>query len=372
MAEGVKIRVLEVLASLRRAGAERVAVSLAAGLDPARFDCEVVSLFDAFSDGFEPLLEAAGIRVHHLGKRPGLDLRILARLASVIRSFRPEIVHTHSYVLRYALPARLLTGGGRIVHTIHNQAQQETGDAWGPWVQRAANRAGVRTVAVSFSVAQSYRELYRRPPDTVICNGIDLDRFRPSVGTWKSANGFSSTDHLVVSVARLEPQKNPMALIGAFTTALGGDPAWHLLMVGDGSLRSEAEARAQALGMERRIHFLGVRFDVDALLPECDIFAMASQWEGMPMAIIEAMAAGLPVVGTEVDGVAELVTHNTGLLVPAGETSPMAEALATLARDPRMRYELGRAAREDALAFGVDRMVDGYARLFTSLTGGDV
>jgi glycosyltransferase involved in cell wall biosynthesis len=361
----VKIRVLEVLASLRPAGAERVAVSLACGLDPTRFECQVVSLFDAFPGGFEATLDAASVRTQHLSKRPGLDLRMLPRLAAAIRSFQPSIVHTHSYVLRYALPVRVMSGGGPIVHTVHNLASREAGRA-GPWIHRAAIQAGVCAVAVSERVAESYAELYGRLPEWVIPNGIDLDRFQTREPSWKGAHGFADSDRLIVSVARLDPQKNPLALIDAFARALGDEPCWHLLLVGDGSLRREAEANAG-----KRVHVLGVRSDIDTLLPECDLFALASDWEGMPMAVIEAMAAGLPVIATAVGGVPELVDpETTGLLVPRGDTRALAEALARLAQDPGLRHDFGGAARERARFFGLDRMIGEYADLFERVAGG--
>jgi len=366
----MKIRVLEVVASLRRAGAERVAVSLACGLDRGCFETEVVSLFDAFPEGFEPALDAASIRAHHLGKRPGLDVRMFPRLARIMQSFRPAIVHTHSYVLRYALPARLSSGGGPVVHTVHNLASREAGRV-GTWIHRIAMRAGVDSVAVSEQVARSFVELYGRPPAIVIPNGIDLSRFQPGGQSWKLANGFADGDRLIVSVARLDPQKNPLGFIDAFARALATEPQWRLLLVGDGSLRQEAEARAESLGLGARVHFLGVRPDIDALLPECDLFALASNWEGMPIAVVEAMAAGLPVAATAVGGVPELVGHGaTGLLVPPGDTPALADALALLARDPVLRRELGRAARERAQCFGLDRMIGAYAQLFERLAGG--
>ncbi len=366
----MKIRVLQVLASLRRAGAERVAVSLAGGLDRAQFETEVVSLFDAFPDGFEPALAAAAIPVHHLGKRPGLDVRMVSALARVMRRFRPAIVHTHSYVLRYALPARWWSGAGLVVHTVHNLAPRE-GGRLGTWIHRLGMRAGVRSVAVSDRVAQSFLECYGRPPDAVIPNGIDAARFAAAGGGWKRGHGFAQDDCLVVSAARLEPQKNPLGLIRAFAAALGADPRWHLLLAGDGSLRRQAEECAGALGIAARVHFLGVRTDLDALLPECDVFALASAWEGMPMAVIEAMAAGLPVAATAVGGVPQLVEHEaSGLLVPPGDTAALADALARLARDPGRRQEFARAARERAATFGSDRMIGAYAELFQRLAGG--
>ncbi len=241
----------------------------------------------------------------------------------------------------------------------------------GTWIHRLGMRAGVRSVAVSDRVAQSFLECYGRPPDAVIPNGIDAARFGVAGGGWKRAHGFAQDDRLVVSAARLEPQKNPLGLIRAFAAALADDPRWHLLLAGDGSLRRQAEECAGALGIGARVHFLGVRTDLDALLPECDVFALASAWEGMPMAVIEAMAAGLPVAATAVGGVPQLVEHEaSGLLVPPGDTPALAEALARLARDDGRRQKFACAARERAAAFGLDRMIGAYACLFQQLAGG--
>ena len=144
----MKIRVLEVLATLKRAGAERMAVSLVRGLDPDRFETGVVSLFDAFPSGLEPELEAARIPTWHLGKRPGLDPRMIPRLFRVFRAFRPSILHTHSYVLRYTLPAGLAARAGSMVHTVHNLAAREV-DATGRLIHRFAFRRGVAPVVLA-------------------------------------------------------------------------------------------------------------------------------------------------------------------------------------------------------------------------------
>jgi len=368
----MKIRVLEVLATLKRAGAERMAVSLVRGLDPDRFETGVVSLFDAFPSGLEPELAEARIRTWHLGKRPGLDLRMVPRLFRVFRAFRPSILHTHSYVLRYTLPAGVAARAGSMVHTVHNLAGREV-DATGRLIQRFAFRGRVTPVVVAAEVGRSFRHLYGAEPAAVIPNGIETGRFfRPGARReWRRANGFSADDLLVVSVARLEPQKNPLGLIQSFARALGRDRRWRLLLAGDGSLRNAARETALRLGIGERVHFLGVRSDVAELLSASDVFALASHWEGNPIAVMEAMAAGLPVVATAVGGVPELVVHGeTGLLAPARDETAFADALAAVAADPDRRRELGAAGLKRSASFGVDAMVASYARLFERLAGG--
>ena len=358
----MKTRVLEILATLKRAGAERIAVSLARGLDRERFDTEVVSLYDAFPGGLEKELEEALVPNHHLGKRRGFDPRMYPRLWRIVRAFRPHVLHTHSYVMRY------LVGVGRpaaMVHTVHNLADREV-DGVGRLVHRVAYRHGALPVAVSAEVARSFRRIYGFDP-AVIPNGIDVERFcRPEArGPWREANGFCMDDGLIVSVARLDPQKNPLGMLESFARALRRDVRWHLLFAGDGSLRAAVEERARAWEIAGRVHFLGVRADVPEMLSACDIFALASLWEGSPVSVMEAMAAGLPVAAAAVGGVPELVENGvTGLLARAGDCESLAAALAAMAHDAPRRREFAERSRRRAAGFGLDAMVESYSRIF--------
>lgn len=368
----MRVKVLEVLATLKRAGAERMAVSLATHLDPARFETRVVSLYDAFPGGFEPVLEERGIPVRRLGKRPGFDPRMVPRLYRELRDFCPDILHSHSYVMRYTFPAGLAAGCPAMVHTVHNVARNET-DWIGRGLHRVAYRKGVAAVAVGEEVARSFEAYYGFPPKATIPNGIDLRPYRAAAsrGDWRQAHGFREADRLAVSVARLEPQKDPVGLVEAFAQALGTHPNWRLLLAGDGSLKHEAREAAGRLGLRERVHFLGVEGNVAELLRAADLFVLGSRWEGTPLAVMEAMATGLPVVATAVGGVPGLVEHAvTGLLVPAGEPEKLADAIAALALDPARRQAFGVAAKARAERFGVEAMVSAYAALFEELAGG--
>ncbi len=358
----MSIRVLEVVASLQRAGAERVAVSLACGLDRARFQTAVVSLYDPFPGGFEAALEECGVTAWHLGKRRGFDPRMWGRLAQVVRRFRPDVLHTHSYVMRYVLPGHFR----RVVHTVHNLAEREV-DGIGRAIHRLALRAGAAPVAISDAVARSFRRLYGREPVAVIPNGMDVGRgFRPGArAAWRSRHGFGPGDCLVVSVARLEAQKNPLHLIGAFAEGLREAPAAHLLMAGEGALLEQARQLASQAGVAARVHFLGLCEDVAELLSACDLFTLGSDWEGAPVAIVEAMAAHLPVVATAVGGVPDLVEDGvTGILVPARDRGALGWAMAALERDGDRRQRMGAAAAHRAQRFDQASMIERYAQLF--------
>ncbi len=369
----MRIRVLEVLASLRRAGAERVAVSIACGLDPERFEAQVVSLYPPFPGGLEPELARRAVPVWHLGKRRGLDPRMWLRFSGLLRQFRPHIVHTHSYVLNYVLPAWIVARQGTIVHTVHNLAEKET-TFIGRTIHRAAFRTGALPVAISAVLARSFTCWYGMAPAATIPNGADTLRgFRPGAReSWRSANGFGPSDLLVVSVARFDPQKNPLGLIRTFARTLGGCAAAHLAMAGEGSLLGESRRLAERLGLAGRAHFLGLRQDVPELLSACDIFLSASEWEGAPVAMIEAMAARLPVVAPAVGGVPDLVEDGvTGVLAPPGDAAALDAALAALACDPERRRALGEAAALRSAGLDTSVMVDRYAALFERVYRGE-
>jgi glycosyltransferase involved in cell wall biosynthesis len=252
-----------------------------------------------------------------------------------------------------------------MVHTVHNLAEREA-DGLGRAVQGWAWRRGVIAVAIGAEVARSFRAVYGCDPARTIPNGVDTAAFyRPEARVpWRSAEGFGAEEVLIASVGRLDPQKNPFGLIEAFARV----PAGRLAMAGEGSLMEAARRRAERRGVQGRVRFLGVRTDVAEMLSACDIFALASDWEGSPLAVVEAMAAGLPVVATAVGGVPELVEDGvTGILALRGDLRALGSALETLAGSPRLRCEMGQAARERAKRFEASAMVEAYAALFEEM-----
>ncbi len=346
---------------------------LVGALDRDRFEVEALSLFDELDPEMEAALARTGRPVHLLGKRLGPDLRMPGRVDRVIRAFRPHVVHSHRYVLAYALPSIVGRRVPLALHTIHNLAEREAGTV-GRRIQALAFRLGVVPVAIAEQVAESLERVYGPGNYPLIPNGVDLERFRsPEVGraVWRRREGIDPNSVVFVAVGRLDRQKNHALLLEAFAAQAASDPRARLLIAGEGEFGDALESQAVALGIEEHVRFLGRRGDIPDVLAAADVFAASSDWEGNPLAVMEAMAAGLPVVHTAVGGVPELVTGGRdGILCPPGDRDALAAALSRMLHDVALRERLGLAAAEAAAArFSLGAMVHAYERLYAERLG---
>jgi glycosyltransferase involved in cell wall biosynthesis len=329
----------------------------------------VVSMFAPSGTANERELAADGVEVHFLGKRHGLDPRMIPRVARAVAAFRPDVIHTHLGVLKYLLPA--LAGRPRpVVHTLHNVAEREV-ERPSRVLQYLAFRSRVVPVAIGEAVADSVRRVYRLPACRVIRNGIAVSDFAPQPRARdevRAALELPQDAPVFLAVGRFEPQKDHATAIRAFASERLRAARAHLVLAGDGPLRPEAERLARALGAEDRVRFLGVRSDVPRLLAAADAFVLASRWEGNPLAVMEAMAAGRPVVATRVGCVPELVPAAAGRLVEPGDPIALEAAVLELARDREVARGLGLHAAEIARTrFDISGMARAYEALYAEV-----
>jgi glycosyltransferase involved in cell wall biosynthesis len=367
-----RTRLLQLIPNLGVGGAERMVANLVSSLDRARYEVVVISLFDAGGSSIERDLDSSGVEVIHLGKRLGFDARMFSRIAAAISKFHPDIVHTHRSVLQYAMPALRGRLRGRVAHTLHNVAEQEAARA-GRMAQWVAFRTGVAPIAIGTMVADSITRVYGLSPRAIIPHGIPVQQFGTPVesrSAWRKRLDISEEAVLFTSVARLTPQKAPEVLLEAFETIRRS--GYELVLAGDGPLRASLEAQTVRRHATSPVRFLGSRPDIPDLLAASDVFVLASRWEGNPLSILEAMAAGRPVIATAVGGVPEFVRHReTGLLVPPGDGKALAEAMLELGQDPVLRQRLGaNGACVASRLFDVTRMAAAYDRLYQELAAG--
>jgi len=361
------IRVLHVVSDFTIGGAERVATNLLRTTDPEQFDVRAISLCGPFgSEDLEETLAQDGIPVWYMGKEKGFDPSVLARVTRTMEHFRPQVVHTHTYALRYAFPYMLYRRTSAMVHTVHNLAEKEV-EWYERWVHRLAFRRGVLPVAIATEVANSIRRVYRIDDIPLIPNGILVDTFRAPIDheRWRKKEGFTLTDVLFACVAVLRAQKNPTLLLEAFHSGAASDPRAHLLFVGEGPLQSELKRKIGALGLQERVHLLGKRADVPEILNAADVFVLSSDYEGNPLSVMEAMAAGKPMICTAVGGVPELIEDGCGLLVPPRDAKVLSKAMSHMLENPNARKSMGeKSAKRAVERFDLRAMTKAYEDLY--------
>jgi glycosyltransferase involved in cell wall biosynthesis len=372
------MRIAHVIGSFGVGGGERVALDLAAGQRARGADVAVVSLEEPAGGPMAAEYEAHGIELVRLAKRPGgIDATLIVELALALRRKQIEIVHTHNPPpLIYGAPAARLAGA-RCVHTKHG-ANEMRGRR--RLLARAAALCCDAFVAVSATTAEQARangDVAARKLMTIE-NGIDLSRFSPSAtlrattrAAMRAELGLPPEAFVVGTVGRLVREKNQPLLVQALAPHLSA--GLRLVVVGDGPEKPALDAAVAALGDRAQwVLRLGTRGDVPRLLSALDVFALSSDSEGLPLVIVEAMAAALPVVSTAVGGIPAVIVDGdsdaaapTGYLVPRGDAAALGARLSHLASAPTLGVLWGEEGRRRALArYSAQRMVDDYFAVY--------
>ena len=386
------LRVMQLVSNLDIGGAQEVVRTLAENLNGA--GC--VSVVCTFEDG--PLrveIEALGIPVEVLSERRHsvLDfprflsevLQLRRELLRVVNKYQIDVVQTH--LLRsmdfLALSLRL-NAGPRVYWTFHNSLFDLRKDhlndhQWLLKPKRMSHHLLYRLgsywvnglVAVSEDVKKSILETMNGIPAekiSVILNCVDVSRYGKSINRniLRLGLGFVETDHLMTLVATFKRQKGHRFLLEALSSLVPQFPNLHVLFVGDGELRDDLQSLTQKLNLEKNVHFLGMRQDIPEILAISDSFVLPSLWEGLPMALIEAMASGLPVVATDVSGTRQvMVPGETGILVVPGDADELADAITQLLTNPARAHAMGTSARQRVEnLFSAQKQAREYMSLF--------
>ena len=366
--------VFQIISSLVPAGAERLVVHLVEYIDRERFAPVCISLTDPVGSHLEARVQQLGVPLYFLGKGDKMSFEVLRKLDALFRQYRPAVVHTHLLALNYAYPLMIRYRTPARLYTVHNLAEKDLGLRTAPIVRALAFRyrlGKVVPVAIAEEVRASIQRLYGYPDPPLIPNGIPTDEYAPDPDAraqWRQAHGIEPHATVLTHIGRFATQKNHALLVEAFAQVRADAPLY-LLLVGGGELENAVREQVAALGLESRVCFLGIRADVADILRASDAFVLSSRWEGNPMSVMEAMAAGLPVVSTAVGGVPELVREGeTGLLVPSEDTGALAQAIQALVDNPARRQAMGAAARQHAIAhFDIRHTVRGYEQLYEAL-----
>jgi len=358
-----KYRILHVIPNFFPGGAERLVVELMSAFDKTAFKVAAVSLYPKSETILDREIYEKGLEVFYLNKRLGFDIRMFKQLYDLFYSFKPDVVHTHLSVLRYALPPMMQCKIPVRVHTVHSIAQNEI-DRFGRIIHRYAFRfAGVVPVGISREVAETIKMIYGQDIQVpVVYNGVFTTKYcmKEKVKERKESNTN------LIHVGSFKPAKNHHLLIEAFGLAIKECPDLRLWLVGDGPALNDVRDHVKRKGLSDYVSFLGTRDDVPDLLAASDIFVLSSDWEGMPLAVIEAMAAGKPVIATCVGAIPEMVRDGVeGLIVPPGDKEAIVNAILRLTLDSNEREQMGRAASRRAKeTFDISRTAEEYEALY--------
>lgn len=367
-----QIHVLWLIKGLGPGGAEHLLVSIARVADRERFRFTAGYVLD-WKNHLVPMIENEGVDTVSFGVANALDLRWVWRLRAYLATHQVDVIHVHSPLVAGVARLVRLTLRRRppMVSTEHN--------SWGShslltrWVNRLTFRLDAHHIAVSDPVVQSMPKGLRSMTETIV-HGVDvadIDAYRPQRAEVREELGLGEDTVAICTVANLRWQKAYPDLLAAAQIVIDEGFDVTFLAAGQGPLEEEIRKLRDDLHLTDRFRLLGYRADVHRLLAGMDIFAMASLYEGYPIAVMEAMAAGLPVVATDAGSIGEAVSDGVdGFVVATGQPNQLAAALRKLLGDPDLRQRMSVAARAKGTNFGIQPAVRTTEVIYEAVVAG--
>jgi glycosyltransferase involved in cell wall biosynthesis len=367
-----KPKLLYVIQSFNMGGAEHLSLIISQYLQK---NASVEPIVCAL-EGTGPLreaLETAGIRVIDLGKKPGVDFRTATRLRGFLKKEKISIMHVHNLgpLLYGFLATRFMMEPPLFLYTEHVRLEQEVTRTSLLFVHRLIARKVDLFVSIAQHISEyaSERLGLKGKKLITIPNCIDIQKYSineisEDLGALKNSGRL-----LIGCTAALRPQKDHGTLIRSMTIVTQSIPNALLVLIGDGPCRKQLEDLVQELRLDQNVYFAGYQSNIPAILQAFDVIALSSLYEGLSLAALEGMAAGKPVVLTDVYGNAELIQDESfGILVTPQSPEAMAKALISLLHDDQLRKRMGTAARHlVAERYDIKTMLKSYAELYDSL-----
>jgi glycosyltransferase involved in cell wall biosynthesis len=360
-------RIAFCITDLDAGGAERAFVQIVTRLDRRRFEPFVFCL--SGEGELAAPLRKAGITVACLGVKKWHDVGVIWRLSRRLAALRPAILQTFLYHAN--IVGRLAGKIARVPRIVSGIRVAEKRGRLRLWVDRATDWMVDAHVCVSQDVAAFSVGTGRLPASKihVIPNGVDAEQFGHAEPADLGQFGIPKGCRTLLFVGRLDPQKGPFVLLSAAKGLFSTHPDLHLLLVGAGILEEKMRVWIRNERLESRIHFAGRRYDVPAILRAADLLVLPSLWEGLPNVVLEAMAAGTPVIASRVEGISDLIANDeTGQVVTPNSPTELQAAIASLLADRERTKRMAHKAQVYISAkFTWCRIVENYADLYGNL-----
>lgn len=350
------MKILQIIPMLGMGGAETMCETLTNELVKLNNNVIVVSLYSEKTVITERLI-SQGIEVVSLDKKLGFDLSCIKRLRKLIKQIKPDVIHTHLYAVKYAI---LATIGKKIkiVHTIHNIAQKEAGKKDRLFNGFFFKTGKVIPVALSENVKDSILKEYKLHDAPVILNGVDLSKCIKKE-TYEIGDKFK-----IINIARFSEQKKHARLIAAFNLFVKDHPNSELRLVGDGELRKDIELLVKQYQLRDKVKFLGLQNNIYPFLHDADCFVLSSDYEGIPLTLIEAMGTGLPIISTNVGGIPDMIKDGEEGLLCELDFNDIEKNMNNFYKNKTLRELCGKNALKKSIKFGAKTMANNYLRIY--------
>ena len=358
---------LFLLQTFRTGGSERIVKDLCENLDSTKFKCFVLALVGG---EMQQEFEEKGVTVNCVDKRGHDTFNIMRRISAFVKTHQIHTINAHHFTpfLHGFYGAKI--HGCKIIFTAHTCNEIDLIDNFWSLIGRILLRFSHGTIGISHDISESMIKKFHLRQDKVytIVNAINHKRFEIDVDVRakKEELNLEGEDKVIGSVGTLGRQKNYPNLIRAFKIVQGRMNSVKLLIIGEGKRRNELEFLVKDLGLDGKVLLLGARLDVPEIMKVLDIYCLPSLFEGLPLSLLEAMSAGLPVVGTDVVGVRNVIMNErTGLLVPSENPEELAKALIKLLMNPDLAKELSKNGHRYVLEeHSMAKWIREYEQLF--------
>ncbi|WP_339244666.1 glycosyltransferase [Paenibacillus sp. FSL R10-2796] len=353
------IKLAIIIPTLDTGGAENMVAQLVSKIDQKSFDLELIVISTSNDSVVEKRIKNKDVKVTFFNKGLGFSMSTLLKIYKHLNKIKPDIIHTHLSACMYAAPWAVLKKT-TILHTVHNRPIYEAHGLIRYVLKYLYKRKLAIPIAISETIAKETVELYGLSSSVVetIYNPVDVFKFS-NIQPKEKIN----SEVVFVNVARFSRQKNHNGLIEAFYEVSKIKTNCKLILIGDGELRAEIEERVKHLGLSEKVQFTGNVLDIPQKLANADVFILSSHYEGLPLTILEAMAAGLPVISTAVGGVPDVVKEN-GLLVEPNISIKLTEAMIKLANNEKLREKMGKIALKEVRKFDISEVTLQYELLY--------
>ncbi|GAP17881.1 glycosyltransferase [Levilinea saccharolytica] len=366
------MKVAQIIDSLKWGGAQKMVLTLVQQLCERRIPVTVISLSDDADTDIAQQIRALGVTTHHLGGRL-LNLGRIQHLVTLLNQESVTLAHTYLTYANIIGVFAARAAGVPVIASLRSAGRDPR--HYNPLRYHMETYTLTRMASVvmanGHAIAEVHQQRLGNRPIVVIPNAVALPPLPSAAERQRQrASWFSDpTRPILMSVGRFSPPKGQADLLQAFAQLRERLPQAALVFVGDGETRAAVEAQAGQLGLSDDVRFLGARSDVPALLPLADVFVSPSHWEGLSVALLEALAAGLPIVATKVGDAPRVVSADVGSLVSPKDPTALANALHTLLTHPSRCAAAAQAARSRAASqFGLDTWTNRLLKLYTQVS----